>query len=76
MPLYHFDLYRMQGPSDFFSMGFEEYFDSDGIIVIEWAERLAQTLPSRTISIHFSHDGNKRIAITSENHMSSLFESN
>jgi tRNA threonylcarbamoyladenosine biosynthesis protein TsaE len=75
-PLYHFDLYRMKGPSDFFSMGFEEYFDSNGITVIEWAERLAETLPPRAISIHFSHDGNERVAIASANHMSSLFESN
>ena len=62
LPLYHFDLYRMKGPSDFFSMGFEEYFDSDGITVIEWAEKLGDALPPHALSIHFSYDGSERIA--------------
>ena len=65
LPLYHFDLYRMKGPSDFFSMGFEEYFNSDGITVIEWAERLDGMLPPHTLFIHFCYDGNERVAKTS-----------
>ncbi len=66
MPLYHFDLYRMNGHFDFFSMGFEEYFDSDGITVIEWAERLGHTLPENALSIHLSHhEGGRSVRILS-----------
>ena len=60
-PLYHFDLYRMKGPADFFSMGFEESFDSGGIVAIEWAERLANKLPFQTIGFHFLHEKKERI---------------
>lgn len=59
-PLYHFDLYRMKAPADFFSMGFEEYFDQGGIATIEWAERLGEHLPGHAISLHFSHVGQER----------------
>ncbi len=60
LPLYHFDLYRMKDASDFFGMGFEEYFDRGGIAAIEWAERLGERLPDRAISLHFSHIGEER----------------
>lgn len=66
--LYHFDLYRMKNPSDFFAMGFEEYFERGGITAIEWPERLIH-LPSHTISLHFSYSGSLRTL-----HLSSPFE--
>ena len=65
-PLYHFDLYRMKGPSDFFSMGFEEYLDRDGIAAIEWPERLGASLPAHAISLHFSyHEKGRRVHLSS-----------
>jgi len=39
LPLYHFDLYRIESPDEVMTLGFEDYFDSDGVSVIEWAER-------------------------------------
>ncbi len=39
LPLYHFDLYRIESPDEVESLGFEDYFDSDGVSVVEWAER-------------------------------------
>jgi tRNA threonylcarbamoyladenosine biosynthesis protein TsaE len=40
LPLYHFDLYRIEHPDELLSLGFEQYFDAgDGICVVEWAER-------------------------------------
>lgn len=39
VPLYHFDLYRVEDPDELVAIGFEEYFDGDGICVVEWAER-------------------------------------
>jgi tRNA threonylcarbamoyladenosine biosynthesis protein TsaE len=68
-PLYHFDLYRMKDSSDFFAMGFEEYFDRSGIIAIEWPERLTSSLPSRALFLHFSYSGSGRKV-----HLSSAFE--
>jgi len=39
LPLYHFDLYRLDDPDEIWSLGFEEYFTGDGLCVVEWAER-------------------------------------
>lgn len=39
LPLYHFDLYRIESPDEVYSLGFEDYFGGDGVCVVEWAER-------------------------------------
>jgi tRNA threonylcarbamoyladenosine biosynthesis protein TsaE len=39
--LYHFDLYRLTGWGDLHEIGFDEYVESDKIVVVEWAERAA-----------------------------------
>jgi tRNA threonylcarbamoyladenosine biosynthesis protein TsaE len=39
LPLYHFDLYRIEEPEELFALGFEEYFGGEGVAVVEWAER-------------------------------------
>ena len=40
IPMYHVDLYRLDGPEDLQSLGLEELLASDGAVVIEWGERL------------------------------------
>jgi len=48
LPLYHFDFYRL-GKSDLEDLGFVEYvYDSDGVAVLEWAERVEGELPPAT----------------------------
>lgn len=39
LPLYHFDLYRLDDPEELWSLGFEDYFTGNGLCVVEWAER-------------------------------------
>ena len=39
LPLYHFDLYRIEDPDEVLALGFAEYFAGAGVSVIEWAER-------------------------------------
>ena len=59
--LYHFDVYRLNGYSEFEDLGNEEYFCSDGIVVIEWAEKIVQILPANTFFISFEYlDENRR----------------
>ncbi len=55
IPFYHIDLYRLQEPSQLESIGFEEYIDSDGATVIEWAERAEEELPAETLNVYLSH---------------------
>jgi len=59
--LYHFDVYRLNGYPEFEDLGYEEYFCSDGIVVIEWAEKIVQILPANTFFISFEYlDENRR----------------
>jgi tRNA threonylcarbamoyladenosine biosynthesis protein TsaE len=37
--LYHFDLYRLDDPGEMFDLGFDEYFNGDGVCVVEWADK-------------------------------------
>jgi tRNA threonylcarbamoyladenosine biosynthesis protein TsaE len=59
--LYHFDVYRLNSYSEFEDLGYEEYFCSDGVVVIEWAEKIVQILPADTFFISFKYlDENRR----------------
>ena len=63
IPLYHFDLYRMKKAGDIATVGCEEYFYSDGISVVEWAERAEEILPEKRIAVQFNHLGGDRRGI-------------
>jgi len=52
-PLVHVDLYRLRDSLDALMLGLEEYFESDGITAIEWAERAEDIFPPQTIHICF-----------------------
>jgi tRNA threonylcarbamoyladenosine biosynthesis protein TsaE len=39
LPLYHFDLYRIEDPAEVEALGFASYFEDGGVSVVEWAER-------------------------------------
>lgn len=45
LPLYHFDLYRIEDEDDLYSVGFYDYVDS-GICIVEWSERAESELPT------------------------------
>jgi tRNA threonylcarbamoyladenosine biosynthesis protein TsaE len=45
--IYHVDLYRLSEGSQLADLGLDELFSSEGIVLIEWAERLGEYLPSR-----------------------------
>ena len=54
IPFYHIDLYRLQEPSELEGIGFEEYIDSDGATVIEWAERAEEELPDEKLNVYIA----------------------
>lgn len=70
MPVYHFDMYRITSLEDLFSTGFFDYLDSNGLVVIEWSENIAQYLPQNTTVIRIeygSNDTERRIITENEN---------
>ncbi len=59
--LYHFDVYRLNGYYELEDLGYEEYFAAGGVVVIEWAEKIAGIIPSDSIFINFEYiDENSR----------------
>ncbi len=64
--IYHFDLYRLNSESEFLAMGFQEYFDSQGICLIEWSERIENLLPDSCIKITLSYIGEDKRKIEIE----------
>lgn len=62
LPLYHMDVYRLDGNTD--GVGIEEYFHKGGIVVIEWADTIKDILPEEYLHIKFKIiDENKRSLI-------------
>ncbi len=51
LPLFHFDVYRLSGPSALADLGFDEYLAAGGVVVIEWADRIAAALPKERLDI-------------------------
>lgn len=64
--VYHFDLYRLQDEEDFYLMGFDEYFSSEGICCVEWSERIPHLTNEFLFVVEMKHlDGQGReICIT------------
>ena len=62
LPLYHMDVYRLDGNTD--GVGIEEYFTKGGVVVIEWSETIKNILPEERLDIKFKIvDENKRVLV-------------
>lgn len=55
MPLYHMDVYRLDGDTS--EVGIEDYFTKGGIVVIEWANTIKDVLPEERLDIKFKISG-------------------
>jgi tRNA threonylcarbamoyladenosine biosynthesis protein TsaE len=51
IPLFHFDAYRLERPEEMADLGFDEYLEREGVIVIEWADRVAPLLPAERLTL-------------------------
>lgn len=52
LPLYHFDVYRLDSVEDFLNLGSEEMMYGDGVCAIEWSEKIESALPKDAIIIN------------------------
>lgn len=62
MPLYHMDVYRLDGKVE--DLGIEEYYNKKGVTIIEWADMIPDYLPEKRLEIKIknsSEDEDKRI---------------
>ena len=58
-PLWHFDLYRLKAPEDIFELGWEDAL-SNGILLVEWPERLGGYTPKTALSVTITQEGTTR----------------
>ncbi|ADL69635.1 tRNA (adenosine(37)-N6)-threonylcarbamoyltransferase complex ATPase subunit type 1 TsaE [Thermoanaerobacterium thermosaccharolyticum] len=54
IPLYHFDVYRIDDYTELYDIGYEEYFYGDGVCVIEWPEKIKPLIPKENIFIRMN----------------------
>jgi tRNA threonylcarbamoyladenosine biosynthesis protein TsaE len=55
LPLYHFDMYRIEDEEEIHELGFIDYFYMDGVCVIEWADKIWGSLPKHMLHIHMEY---------------------
>ena len=55
--IYHIDAYRLRDEDEFLALGPEEFFDSDALTLIEWADRVEGCLPKDRVEIHIEVTG-------------------
>jgi tRNA threonylcarbamoyladenosine biosynthesis protein TsaE len=59
LPVYHFDFYRIRSLREIGDLGFEEYAESGGICLIEWAENAEAVLPAERYEVHIERGENE-----------------
>ena len=67
MPLYHMDVYRLEGTEDFINLGTDDMIYGDGVSIIEWSEKIMDELPDRTIILNIQPQKDGSRIITLEN---------
>jgi len=63
--VYHVDLYRIADPHDFETLGLEDVFDEQAVVIVEWPEKLALRTEWPMLRIHLEHvsEDERRISI-------------
>jgi tRNA threonylcarbamoyladenosine biosynthesis protein TsaE len=55
LPLYHIDLYRLDNEADLLEIDYEEYIKGDGVVIIEWADRIPKAVPPESLWIQLRY---------------------
>jgi tRNA threonylcarbamoyladenosine biosynthesis protein TsaE len=65
LPLYHVDLYRLDGEAEVATIGLEEILEAeDGVVVIEWPENAPEALPAEALHVRLRHVSQNKRGIT------------
>ena len=64
LPLYHIDAYRLT--DDFSDYDIEEYFESDGVCVVEWYKNILSVMPKERLNIHIKWEDNEKRIVSLE----------
>lgn len=67
VPLFHFDFYRLEYSDEVWDIGFEEYLEAGGVVIVEWADKFPAlfSLPSVRVRIEMAERERRRLQCTS-----------
>jgi len=61
VPLFHFDMYRLESENELFDIGWDDYLDRGGVCAVEWSEKVPSAFTPDTITVKIEIlDGNSR----------------
>jgi len=61
VPLFHFDMYRLESEKELFDIGWDDYLDRGGVCVVEWSEKVPDAFPPDTVTVKLENlGGDKR----------------
>lgn len=65
-PVFHFDFYRLKNEEELFDLGYEDYFYSGEVCLLEWPEKIEQYLPESYLKIEIKElpDGSRQFSLT------------
>ena len=63
--IFHFDMYRIDGSDDLYSIGFDDYVRADGYSIVEWSENIEEVLPKKVkrVKIEKISENQRRIEL-------------
>lgn len=64
LPMFHFDLYRIEHVNELLALGWDDYLDQNGILLVEWADRFPELWPNNTMAIELEiTDAGRKITV-------------
>ena len=74
LPLYHFDVYRVEEPEEMYAIGYEEYFFGNGVCLVEWSELIEELIPEEHVRIQIEKEPEngfdyRRITVTGDDRL-------
>ena len=69
LPVYHFDFFRLENRESALRVGLEDYLFSDGVSVIEWADRFPELVPEQARWVSFEVKSEHQRIITVSDHL-------
>ncbi|MCL4149967.1 UNVERIFIED_CONTAM: hypothetical protein GTU68_061584 [Idotea baltica] len=62
LDVFHFDFYRVESEHELLDLGWDDYLDQDGLVIVEWPALFPHLLPEGTNWIQLSHENEGRLA--------------
>ena len=73
LPLFHFDMYRLQSSDDLWGIGWDDYLDRNGVCAVEWSENVADAMEDAVfVTIEKIGDESRRITIEGGENLAAL----